>query len=132
MTRSGIEHRSPEPLANTQTIIPICLRQNLYLCHNSYEFDIFDNKFLNVNVYSAVILSSADSCRNIHMYIYIYIYIYWIHPDAMIKTHAGITDVMIKTQEDFFIKIFSSHFIARVRKGCSRFVCERELKTEHK
>ena len=61
-----------------------------------------------------VVLSFADSCRNIH------IYIYWIH-----------TDTMIKTQEDFFIKIYTSHFIARVRKGCSRFACERELETEH-
>ena len=51
---------------------------------------------------------------------YTYIYIYWIH-----------TDTMIKTQEDFFIKIYTSHFIARVRKGCSRFACERELETEH-
>ena len=41
-----------------------------------------------------------------------YTYIYWIHTDTMIKTHA-----MIKTQEDFFNKIFTSHFIARVRKG---------------
>ena len=37
-----------------------------------------------------------------------------------------------KTQEDFFRKIFTSHFIARVRKGCSRFACERVLETEHK
>ena len=36
-----------------------------------------------------------------------------------------------QTQEDFFIKIYTSHFIARVRKGCSRFACERELETEH-
>ena len=28
-------------------------------------------------------------------------------------------------------KIYTSHFIARVRKGCSRFACERELETEH-
>ena len=34
---------------------------------------------------------------------------------------------MIKTQEDFFRKIFTSHFIARVRKGYSRFACERML-----
>ena len=34
-------------------------------------------------------------------------------------------------QEDFFIKIFTSHFICKVRKGCSRFACERELETEH-
>ena len=37
-----------------------------------------------------------------------------------------------KTQEDFFNKIYTSHFIARVPKGCSRFACERELETEHK
>ena len=38
---------------------------------------------------------------------------------------------MIKTQEDFVNKIFTSHFIARVRKGCSMLACERELETEH-
>ena len=53
------------------------------------------------------------------------------HNDTIIKTHAGITDAMIKTQEDFFNKIFTSHFIARVWKGYSRFACERELETEH-
>ena len=35
-------------------------------------------------------------------------------------------------QEDFFTNIFTSRFIARVRKGCSRVACERELVTEHK
>ena len=39
---------------------------------------------------------------------------------------------MIKTQEDFFYKIFTSHFIWKVRKGCVWFYCERELETEHK
>ena len=39
---------------------------------------------------------------------------------------------MTKTQEDFFIKIFTSHFIARVQKGCVGFYCERELEIEHK
>ena len=37
-----------------------------------------------------------------------------------------------QTQEDFFIKICTSHFIARVQKGYSRFACERELETEQK
>ena len=36
-----------------------------------------------------------------------------------------------KTSENFLNKIFTSHFIARVRKGCSRFACERELEIEH-
>ena len=61
---------------------------------------------------SNVVLSSADSCTYIH-------------------TNAMITDAMIKTQEDFFNKIFTSHFIARVRKGCVGFYCERELEIEH-
>ena len=53
------------------------------------------------------------------------------HNDTIIKTHAGITDAKIKTQEDFFNKIFTFHFIARVRKDCVGFYCERELETEH-
>ena len=65
-----------------------------------------------------------------------YTYIYWIHTDAMI-TDAVINDAWRKdagrkTQEDFFSIIFTSHFIARVRKGCWRFACERVLETEHK
>ena len=36
-----------------------------------------------------------------------------------------------QTQEAFFMNIFTSHFIVRVRKGYSRFACERELETEH-
>ena len=35
-----------------------------------------------------------------------------------------------QTQEDFFSKIYTSHFICKVRKGCSRFACERLLETE--
>ena len=41
-------------------------------------------------------------------------------------------DTIIKTQEDFFINIYTSHFICKVRKGCSRFACERVLETEQK
>ena len=55
----------------------------------------------------------------------------WIHTDAMI-TDAIMKDAGRKTPEDFFTIIFTSHFIARVRKGCSRFACERVLETEHK
>ena len=49
------------------------------------------------------------------------------HNDSII-----ITDAWRKTPEDFFSNIFTSHFIARVRKGCLRFACERVLETEHK
>ena len=52
---------------------------------------------------------------------YCYIVIY-----SMIKTQWH-----RQTQEEFFNKICTSHFIARVRKGYSRFACERELETEH-
>ena len=37
-----------------------------------------------------------------------------------------------RTQEDFFNKIFTSHFISRVRKSYSKFACQRELETEQK
>ena len=42
-------------------------------------------------------------------------------------------DTIIKTQEDFFRKIFVPlTLFVRVRKGYSRFACERELETEKK
>ena len=50
-----------------------------------------------------------------------YTYICWIHTDAMNNWRT----------QDFFIKIFTSHFIARVRKVCVGFYCERELEIEH-
>ena len=39
-------------------------------------------------------------------------------------------DIIIKTQEEFFRKIFTSQFICNDWKGYSRFACERELETE--
>ena len=50
------------------------------------------------------------------------------------RTNKGRTNKgrMKKRQEDFFTNIFTSHFIARARKGCSWFACERVLETEHK
>ena len=41
-----------------------------------------------------------------------------VKTDAHRKTHDK--DARRKTQEDFFSVIFTSHLIARVRKGCSR------------
>ena len=69
--------------------------------------------------------------------IMLHTYIYWIHTDAMI------TDTVIKDagkkrrrkdgrRKKTSLQIFTPHFIARVRKGCSRFACERVLETEHK
>ena len=63
------------------------------------------------------------------LYVVAYIYIldkYWHNDKRRIK------DAGRKMQEDFFRKIFTSHFIARVWKGCSRFACERVMETEHK
>ena len=39
-------------------------------------------------------------------------------------------DTIVKTQEDFFINICTSHFIVRVQKCYSKFECERELETD--
>ena len=38
---------------------------------------------------------------------------------------------MINRRRKTSLTIFTSHFIARVRKGCVGFYCERELKIEH-
>ena len=76
--------------------------------------DRFNDLKENVTYCCIVICWFMQKYTYIHIYIYIYIYIYWIH-----------TDAMIKTQEDFFIKIFTSHFIARVWKGLLK-VCMRE------
>ena len=47
-------------------------------------------------------------------------YIPHIHTDAMTKTHA-----MTKKQKDFFINIFTSHFICKSTKGLFRGLCGR-------
>ena len=49
------------------------------------------------------------------------------HNDTIIKTDAVINDTRRKTS----LTIFTSHFIARVRKGCVGFYCERELEIDH-
>ena len=54
-----------------------------------------------------------------------------LHVHAASQRHND-KDAGRKTQEDFFNNIVASHFIARVRKGCSRVACERVLETEHK
>ena len=75
---------------------------------------------------SCYIVTHADS----HLHTCTYI-CRIIHNDTIIKTDAVTNNAMIKTQEDFFNNIFTSHFIARVRKGCVGFYCERELEIEH-
>ena len=59
----------------------------------------------------------------------IYIYIYWTHTDAMINRCndkvAGINDAHRKTQKDFFIKYFTSHFICKVSKRVTQSLRER-------
>ena len=62
-----------------------------------------------------------------HIYIYIYIYRCYILMCRIITTQW-----INRRTQDFFINSFTSHFIARVRKGCVGFYCERELETEQK
>ena len=65
-----------------------------------------------------VVFSYTCSCRNIHIYA------------GYIPTQ-GITDAVTNDQEDFFNNIYLSLY-CKVRKGCSRFACERVLETEQK
>ena len=72
---------------------------------------------------------------NEHVYIQIIVQMLYSHlqhhTDTIIKQTQGQRH-SDKMQEDFFNNIFTSHFIARVRKGCWRVACERMLETEHK
>ena len=54
-----------------------------------------------------------------------------IHSDTTIKMHEGRCKKK-RSRKTSLQLYFTSHFIARVRKGCSRFACERVLETEHK
>ena len=92
--------------------------------------------------------SAGTSTKSDKCYIVIYTFMQH-HNDTTIKTQEGKRTKKgrtqkdargrhrkkrrrIKTQEDFFSNIFTSDFIARVRKGCWRVACERMLETEHK
>ena len=60
-------------------------------------------------------------------------YVWFLAPNRiMLYSHVPYhNDTIIKqTHDDYFNKIFTSHFIARVQKGYSRFACERELEIE--
>ena len=68
--------------------------------------------------------------HNEYAYIHIYMfmqdtYIYWIHTDTMNNRRSN------KRRRKTSLTRFTSHFIARVRKGCVGFYCERELEIEH-
>ena len=60
------------------------------------------------------------------MFMQKYTYIYWIHTDAMNSRHT-----QWQRRRKTSLTIFTSHFIARVHKGCVGFYCERELEIEH-
>ena len=56
-----------------------------------------------------------------HIHVHAEIYIYMLDTYQRNDKHAG----------RLLRKIFTSHLIARVRKSCVGFYCERELETEH-
>ena len=107
---------------------------SLFWCKAIVKCFGLDNLYQEFDIMSNAVLTVVDACRDnrckekeyrcivICWFMPKYTYIYWRHTDAMI---------MIKTQEDFFIIIFTSHFICKGTKGYSKFACERELETEH-
>ena len=76
------------------------------------------------NFYFGIAISVIYS-HNKYVYIHIYMFMQH-HNDTIIKTDAG------RTRRKTSLTIFISHFIARVRKGCVGFYCEREVETEQK
>ena len=69
-------------------------------------------------------------------YIVIYIIIQHHNDTISIQTQGQRRSNKRRRNEDtrrlLYKDIFTSHFIARVRKGCLRVACERMLETEHK
>ena len=50
---------------------------------------------------------------------------------SLLYTHLHNNTMKKKDERRLFIKIFTSHFICKVRKGCVGFACERELEIEY-
>ena len=137
----GIEPRSPGPLANTLPIWSMDRSKIIY--YNIFiKQKIILFAFCSISSYSSwfwfLCLMAYQMCCIVifwFMQKYTYIYILDTHrrnDNRRMKEDAGRNEAGRKTQEDFFTNIFTSHFIARVRKGCSRVACERVLETEHK
>ena len=105
-------------LRETRPDIRLC---SVSLCCHSCEFRFhrFESCVQTPNIF-CVILSSADSCRNIHIYAG-YILTQWT-TDARNDKDAGRLLYKIYLPLTLFV---------RVRKGCVGFYCERELGTEH-
>ena len=104
---------------------------------NEYLVDDILNKQELIYLYKIkwfrVLLSMLYVYLLIHAEIYIYVLdTYRRNDNRRSNKRRNDKDARRQTQEDFFNKIYTSHFIARVRKGCSRFACERVLETEHK
>ena len=68
----------------------------------------------------------------IHAEIYIYMLDTYRRNELIRRKHDNDKDAVINDTGRLLLQYITSPFTARVRKGCSRFACERELETEHK
>ena len=93
-----------------------CLKTVVY--GNQVRFESLKN--------SAGTSTKSDKCC-----IVIYTFIQH-HNDTIPKTNAWRITHEGRRKKTSLTTYFTSHFIARVRKGCWRFACERMLETEHK
>ena len=67
----------------------------------------------------------------IHAEIYIYMLDTYRRNELIRRKHDNDKDAERKTQEVFFNNILPLTLFVRIRKGCSRVACERELEIEH-
>ena len=101
----GHKHFSDKPIRLTNTA-------------NLEQTEVDTQKNLDVTFFHSQFKKQCISTIHIYFLLVILLYCHLQHHN----------DTIIKMQEDFFNKIFTSHFIARVRKGCVGFYCERELR----
>ena len=92
-------------------------------CWRLFRFSL--RKSHSIRPISYVVLSSADSCRDIH----IYILDTYRRNDK--QTHAMIETQWQRRRKTSLTKYLSLTLLQEFEKSYSRFACERELETEH-
>ena len=109
MTQPEAEPWSPRPLANTLPTKPMCTDGSM--ADLLRAMDKWDERRERVReIHASVVLSSADSCRNIHIY-----------TDAMNNRHmqTSLTIMYLSFRGERFENVYS------------RFACGRVLEIEH-
>ena len=105
-----------------------CLGRVTWLLHNWHNWQ---SKYL-VSWWHLTANSELLFCQVFKSRKLILLYSHLHHHSASQRHNIKDRCMIKRRRKDFFRKIFTSHFIARVQKGYWKVTCERMLETEHK